>query len=69
MTQRILCDVSWSTHACMLLKDHDGGCVCMDLLYESPWIWMDTGGWCNWWDGKEIGFLHQVCSYREHYLE
>lgn len=65
---QILCDVSWGTHACMLPEDHLGDCICMDLVYEHPWIWMDTGGYCNWWEGKEIGFLHQVCSYRKDYL-
>lgn len=52
----------------MLQEGHLGDCICFDLVYEHPWIWMDTGGWCNFWDGHEIGFFNQVCSYRSDYL-
>lgn len=62
------CDTSWGTHACMLPEDHAGDCVCMDLVYEHPWIWMDTGGWCNFWDGKQLAFLYLVCSYRHDWV-
>lgn len=59
------CSVYWGSHGCSLAPGHPGDCVCLLLIYQHPWIWMDTGGYCNFWDGKEIGFLHEVCSYRE----
>jgi hypothetical protein len=63
---REFCPVFWGSHGCDLSPGHDGAHLCL-LLYDPRepgplWVWQDTGGWCNWWDGKEIGFLYDVCS-------
>lgn len=59
-----MCPVDWGTHGCGLAPEHEGEHLCLSLAYEHPWIWMDTGGWCNFWDGKEIGFFYVVCDQR-----
>lgn len=57
--------MDWGTHGCGLAPGHEGDHLCLELVYEQPWIWMDTGGWCNFWDGLEIGFFCKVCDRRE----
>ena len=60
---REFCNTFWAGgHGCFLDPGHDGDHLCLFLVYEHPWVWMDTGGWCNWWEGKELGFFHGVCS-------
>jgi hypothetical protein len=61
----ITCPVDWGTHGCSLHPQHEGDHLCLLLIYKYPWIWMDAGSWCNFWNGKEIGFLHEVCSREE----
>lgn len=61
----ITCPVDWGTHGCFLSPYHEGDHLCLLVAREEPWVWVDRGDWCNFWDGKEIGFFYYVCDRRE----
>lgn len=66
--KRRFCDTFWGSHGCDLDPGHLGDCVCLLIVSsidtEEPWVWIDQGDWCNFWDGKQLCFLYLVCSYR-----
>lgn len=70
------CPVYWGSHGCDLAAGHLGDvhlCLLLACDYSEemtvtpPYVWQDTGGYCNWWDGQEIGFFHRVCSSSAEY--
>lgn len=73
MTTRRFCDTFWGSHGCDLAPGHPGDCVCLLIVSSTftnePWVWIDHGDWCNFWDGKQLAFLYLVCSYRHDWVK
>lgn len=61
-----LCPTCWGSHGCDLPPGHDGTHLCLSYesapIGEPQWVWTERGGWCNFWEGKQLVFFLVVCS-------